>query len=98
MDRIRVMRWFFIHGFSTLINNGWFTIEEIDDHIVLKEMKIRLKDIVKMANHALYEGLKNDDIFKTLGIEIYKADTSGTDFGKGAEAGAALPNTDDDPM
>jgi hypothetical protein len=79
MDRIRVMRWFFIHGFSTLINNGWFTIEEVDDHIVLKEMKIRLKDILKMANHALYEGLKNDDIFKTLGIDVYKADRSGAE-------------------
>ena len=69
MDRIRVMRWFFIHGFSTLINNGWFTLKEVDDHLLLQEMDARLIDIIKMANHALYSGLKGNALLKEFGVQ-----------------------------
>ncbi len=78
MDRIRVMRWFFIHGFSTLVNNGWFTTESVDGQIRLKEMDARLDDLIRMANQALYEGLKANDIFKAIGTR--KKGPEKTDF------------------
>jgi len=76
VDRIRVMRWFFVHGIAALINNGWFTHQEIDSEIVLKEMNVKLPDVLKMANHVIYEGLKDKKALKKLGIVAYERQKS----------------------
>ncbi len=79
VDRIRVMRWFFVHGIAALINSGWFTSQEIDSKIILKEMDITLPDVLNIANHVIYEGFKDKKIFEKLGIESHEKPESKPD-------------------
>lgn len=72
VDRMRVMRWFFVHGIAALINSGWFTSQEIDSEIILKEMNIKLPDVLNMANQMVYEGFKDNKIWEKLGIENHE--------------------------
>lgn len=66
IDRIRVMRWFFIHGIATLINNGWFDLEKFDSDTVLETMDTKLIDVINIANYVIHEGMKDENILKKL--------------------------------
>ena len=79
VDRIRVMRWIFVHGIAALINSGWYSSQEIDSEIFLKEMNIKLPDVLNMANHLIYEGFKDKKIFEKLRIGNHEAPESKPD-------------------
>jgi len=82
VTRAREMRWFFIHGLSSLVNNGWFSLKEVASHTVLEERNIRLTNVLKLVNQVLYEGFKDDKIFKMIGIETDGSEKTESDSGK----------------
>jgi AcrR family transcriptional regulator len=60
IHRIRVVRWFLVHGISYLACNGWSQFAEDENaaeagHLV----GMSLKDFLSKANRAIYEGFKN---------------------------------------
>lgn len=59
MNRIRVVRWFLLHGLSFLVANGWMDIPEAGK-TTSKENYIgmSLEDFLDKVNKAIYEGFK----------------------------------------
>lgn len=70
IDRIRQMRWFFVHGLASLINNEWIPIGDIKFNEPLPHNKISLTDMLRLANQMIYEGLKDDHLLEVLGIQF----------------------------
>ena len=58
-NRIRVMRWFFLHGMASLINNEWFTISDDDAHLMTEMMKRNLRQMLRDINEVVYEGFRH---------------------------------------
>lgn len=59
VHRIRVVRWFLLHGISFLAANGWMDFPEAEDTVLAKDfVEISLKDFLAKANKAIYEGFK----------------------------------------
>ena len=57
-NRIRIMRWFFIHGMANLVNNEWLTVSD-DDQLTMTEMMTKnLVQVLQDANTVIYEGFK----------------------------------------
>lgn len=59
MNRIRMVRWFLLHGLSFLVANGWMDLPEaekttLDENLFGKN----LEDFLDKANMAIYEGFK----------------------------------------
>ncbi len=82
IGRARVMRWFFLHGLASLICNGWFTLRDVSADTVLEELNLPLTDVLKIINQVLYEGFKDDKIFKMIGIEADEKEKTEPDSGK----------------
>jgi AcrR family transcriptional regulator len=70
IDRIRQMRWFMIHGISTLINNEWMPADRIEKDKPLSHIPVTLVDLLRVCNQVIYEGLKDNHIINKLGIQI----------------------------
>ena len=66
INQVRVMRWFFIHGIATLINNGWFDLEKFDSTTALEAMDAKLIDVIKMANHIINNGMQDNKILEKI--------------------------------
>ena len=57
--RIRVVRWFLIHGISFLVSNGWMDFSAAaETNSFQKAVGMSLKDFLDKANDAIYEGFK----------------------------------------
>ncbi len=55
--KIRLARWFFIHGLASLINNRWYPIED-EKNIIMKEDKnISIAYLIQKNDQALLNGL-----------------------------------------
>jgi len=60
IERIRTMRWIFIHGLSSLINNEWFFVENTDINTKLSEINITPLEIIRVVNLIFYVGLQDE--------------------------------------
>ena len=64
-NRVRVARWFMLHGLSFLISNGWFSLPEGEKSVLVERLGLSLVDFLRMANQALYDGfikaIEDDD-------------------------------------
>ena len=59
IDRIRVVRWFLVHGIAFLAANGWMDFPEAEDTTGLKDfIGMNLKDFLAKTNQAIYDGFK----------------------------------------
>jgi len=57
--RIRVVRWFLLHGISYLVSNGWMDQPEPDStNLMTDVLGMKLTDFLDKANNAIYEGFK----------------------------------------
>ncbi len=58
-NRIRVVRWFLLHGISYLVSNGWLELPDGEDTMLYDTFAgISLTDFLDKANNAIYEGFK----------------------------------------
>lgn len=57
-NRIRVARWFFLHGISYLASTGWMKLPESATDKVPEFVGMSLTDFLRKANQAIYEGFK----------------------------------------
>ena len=59
MNRIRVVRWFLLHGISYLAANGW--MDDVNPGSALQNdvIGMSMKEFLAKANQAIYEGFKN---------------------------------------
>jgi AcrR family transcriptional regulator len=59
MNRIRVVRWFLLHGLSFLVANGWMDFPEAEKTTLEENFAgMSLEDFLAKANMAIYEGFK----------------------------------------
>lgn len=59
VNRIRVVRWFLLHGISYLAANGWMDLPEAENTTMERDfIGMSLKDFLDKANTAIYEGFK----------------------------------------
>ncbi len=56
-NRIRVVRWFMLHGLSFLVSNGWYRLSDKEKSILLDKRKMTLVDFLRTANQAVYDGI-----------------------------------------
>lgn len=57
--RIRVVRWFLLHGISYLVSNGWMDQPEPDSTNLMQDvLGMNMTDFLDKANNAIYEGFK----------------------------------------
>ena len=59
MKRIRVARWFMVHGIAFLVANGWMGFP-VNENTPLEGdfLGMSMKAFLDKANDALYEGFK----------------------------------------
>ncbi|MCF8051921.1 MAG: TetR/AcrR family transcriptional regulator [Desulfobacterales bacterium] len=55
-DRIRIARWFMIHGLSFLVSNGWILLPREEKSVLSEQVGMPLLDFLRTANQALYDG------------------------------------------
>lgn len=55
-DRIRIARWFMIHGLSFLVSNGWILLPRKEKAVLSELVGMPLLDFLRTANQALYDG------------------------------------------
>ena len=61
VNRIRVARWFMVHGMGFLIANGWMDFSATEKTSVENGfIKMSLEDFLDRANNAIYEGFKDE--------------------------------------
>lgn len=59
MHRIRVTRWFLVHGISFLAANGWMDAADLQKTTRVGDfIDMTLQDFLAKANDAIYEGFK----------------------------------------
>ena len=59
INRIRVVRWFLLHGLSFLVANGWMDFPEAEKTTLEENfIGMSLEDFLDKANMAIYEGFK----------------------------------------
>jgi len=59
LHRIRVARWFLVHGLSFLMANGWLDLPDPENtHQTSDLIGMGLKEFLAKANDAIYEGFK----------------------------------------
>ncbi len=56
-SRIRIARWFLVHGLAFLACNGWFEIDS-ENKIFSKQLNMELINFLKRANQGLFEAFK----------------------------------------
>jgi AcrR family transcriptional regulator len=57
-NKIRIARWFMIHGLAFLVSNGWFSLPEAERSLLIERLELSLVDFLRMANQAVYDGFK----------------------------------------
>jgi AcrR family transcriptional regulator len=57
-NRIRVVRWFFLHGISYLASSGWMELPESATDTVSDFVGMNLTEFLRKANQAIYDGFK----------------------------------------
>ena len=58
--RIRVVRWFLLHGISYLVSNGWMELPESEDTNWKNDaLGMNMTEFLDKANNAIYEGFKD---------------------------------------
>ncbi len=57
-NRIRVVRWFLLHGISYLASSGWMELPESATETVSDFIGLNLTDFLRKANQAIYDGFK----------------------------------------
>lgn len=59
VNRIRVVRWFLLHGISYLAANGW--MDDVNPGSALQNdvIGMSMQDFLAKANQAIYDGFKN---------------------------------------
>ena len=58
INRIRVTRWFLVHGISYLASSGWMALPESAADMVSDVLGMSLTDYLRKANQAIYDGFK----------------------------------------
>ena len=59
VNRIRVVRWFLLHGISYLAANGWMDLPEAENTTLESDfIGMSVEDFLDKANMAIYEGFK----------------------------------------
>ena len=59
MNRIRIVRWFLLHGLSFLIANGWMEFSEVEKtNLEENSVGMNLEDFLDKVNTAIYKGFK----------------------------------------
>lgn len=59
LNRIRVARWFLVHGISFLAANGWMDLPDMENPSQVRDfLGMSLKEFLAKANDAIYEGFK----------------------------------------
>ena len=59
INRIRVVRWFLLHGISYLAANGWMDDVNPDAALQNDVIGMSMQDFLAKANQAIYDGFKN---------------------------------------
>jgi AcrR family transcriptional regulator len=57
-NRIRAVRWIFLHGMSFLVSNGWMTVPESGDKAIGDFIDMNLEDFLTKVNKAIYAEFK----------------------------------------
>ena len=55
-NRVRIARWFMVHGLSFLVSNGWIALDAGEDSVLSEQVKMSLVDFLRTANQAVYDG------------------------------------------
>ena len=59
VQRIRVARWFMVHGMAFLAANGWMDFPEAQNTSLVRDFIVMsLKDFLSKTNQAVYDGFK----------------------------------------
>lgn len=58
-NRIRITRWFLVHGLASLMNTGWYALSESEDSILWEQNSVKLSTLLGKVNHGLYEEFKS---------------------------------------
>jgi hypothetical protein len=59
-NRIRAVRWIFIHGMSYLVSNGWMTVPESGNKALGDFIDMNLEDLLTKINKAIYAEFKKN--------------------------------------
>lgn len=58
-NRVRITRWFLVHGLAFLVNSGWYELSKSEDSVLWEGNGVKLSSLLEKVNHGLYEEFKD---------------------------------------